>query len=174
MNERSFLLPDNHGVIILSEEVISYMYNFAQTSVWSKEAGGQLFSATPELSTIRISVATGPYKQDKRSRFGFNPDTRKATQDRFRQFEQGLHPVGLWHTHPEEKPYPSDSDRLTTQKYLEAFLGDMQGFLSVIIGNKGNPPDLVVWIAWKDKEILWLQLTEVSEIYEQHKIGVTQ
>lgn len=174
MNERYFLLPDNRGVVILTEEVLSHMYSFSQTSLWSKEAGGQLFSATPERSTIRISVATGPYKQDKRSRFGFNPDTNKATQDRFIQFEKGLHSVGLWHTHPEKKPHPSNSDRQTTQKYLEAFQGDMQGFLSIIIGNKGNPPDLVVWIAWKNKEVLWLQLTEVSEIYEQHKIGAGQ
>lgn len=75
-----FRLPDNRGVVILSEEVLSHIYKFAQTSTRHKEAGGQFFSSTPESSVVRVTLATGPYQEDKRSRFGFNPDVNKATE----------------------------------------------------------------------------------------------
>ncbi|RVU84684.1 hypothetical protein EOL70_10550 [Leucothrix sargassi] len=162
MNNRTFLLPDNRGEIILTGDVLSHINNFSQTSVFDKEAGGQLFSTTPNLSRVLISVATGPHKEDKRSRFSFNLDVTKAMQDRFSLFEKGLHPVGLWHTHPEKDPYPSKNDRLTTHNYLDAFQGDMQGFLSVIIGNKRHPPNLVIWCAWKNKKHHWCKLEELS------------
>lgn len=160
MNERRFQLPENRGVVVFSAAVLRHMYRYAQTSFWKREAGGQLFSAAPENSVVQISMATGPYWQDRRTRYGFYPDARKATEDRFQQFARGLHAVGLWHTHPEVWPTPSDCDRITTQEYLEAFKGDMDGFLLVIIGNQGSPLNLTVWMAWEKQARAWLQLSE--------------
>lgn len=161
MYERSFLLPDNRGKVIFAVDVLQHMYAYAQTSFWSKEAGGQLFSDTPGLAEVNIALATGPYPQDKRSCWHFDLDVNRATNDRHNQFSLGLHPVGLWHTHSEAKPTPSTSDRITTQQYLEAFQGAMDSFLLVIIGNKGSPINLAVWIATIDKGKSWLKLNEL-------------
>lgn len=161
MNERRFILPENRGKVVFTVGVLQHIYAHAQISFWSKEAGGQLFSHTPELAQVNISLATGPYPQDKRSRWHFDPDVNKATDDRHSQFAQGLHSVGLWHTHPEATPTPSASDRVTTQQYLDVFQGEMDSFLLVILGNKGKPPNLAVWIATISKEKSWLRLDEL-------------
>lgn len=139
------------------------MSEYAQTSCWNREAGGQLFSATPEQPVVTISLATGPYRQDRRTRWSFNPDIRKATEDRNQQFAKGLYPAGLWHTHPESQPTPSNCDRVTTMEYLDAFQGDMEGFLLAILGNKGNPRNLTVWLAGISHTMHWIQLPEIGE-----------
>lgn len=162
MFERSFLLPEGRGKVVFSSNVLQHMYGYAQTFFWSREAGGQLFSATPEQAAVTISLATGPYGQDRRSRWGFNPDIHKATEDRIQLYAKGLYPVGLWHTHPEPQPRPSNSDRVTTEDYLAAFQGDMEGFLLAILGNKGNPRNLTVWLAGITHTMCWTQLPEIT------------
>lgn len=161
MSERQFQLPHGRGVVVLSEIVLTHMYKYAQTAIWNREAGGQLFSSTPEQAVVTISMATGPHHQDKRTRCSFHPDICKATEDRHEQFAKGLHAVGLWHTHPESWPEPSDCDRTTTQEYLTAFHGEMEGFLQVIVGNKGSPFNLTVWMAWRNPASPWLPLPEI-------------
>ena len=161
MYERRFRLPENRGILVFSVDVLKHMYKYAQTSFWSREAGGQLFTMNPEQSLIQISLATGPYRQDWRTRWSFHPDVNKATDDRYQHFANGLHAVGLWHTHPEVYPTPSDSDKTTTWQYLEAFQGEMDGFLLVIVGNQESPPNLAVWLAWAKSEKSWIQLSEI-------------
>lgn len=162
MSERRFQLPENKGIVVFSINVLRHIYAYAQTSLWDREAGGQLFSVTPEQALVPISLATGPYRQDRRTRWGFNPDICKATEDRSQLYSKGLHAVGLWHTHPEAQPTPSGCDRITTKEYLEAFKGDMEGFLLAILGNKGSPRNLTVWMAWTSPTKPWLQLPEIA------------
>lgn len=164
MSERRFQLPEDRGIVVFSNEVLRHMYRYAQLSFWDREAGGQLFSSTPEQSLVTISLATGPCRKDRRTRCSFHPDVHKATEDRFQQFAKGLHAVGLWHTHPEAWPTPSNEDRITTQKYLEAFHGDMEGFLLAILGNQGSPRNLTVWMAWTNQALPWLQLPEIASV----------
>ncbi len=164
MSERHFQLPEDRGMVVFSNDVLRHIYKYAQTDFWDCEAGGQLFSSTPEKPLVPISLATGPYRQDRRTRCGFHPDVRKATEDRIQLFSKGLHAVGLWHTHPEAWPTPSDCDRATTKDYLEAFQGDMDGFLLAILGNRGNPRNLTVWMAWTNHTQPWLLLPEIVAI----------
>lgn len=161
MNERRFELPGERGLVIFSEGLLKHIYRYAQTSFCDREAGGQLFSTTPEQSEVLVSLATGPHQQDRRTRHGFFPDIPKATADRVEQFAKGFHAVGLWHTHPEAWPTPSDRDRITTQEYLKAFQGEMEGFLLAIVGNQGSPPKLTVWLAWNSHFDSWRQLPEI-------------
>jgi integrative and conjugative element protein (TIGR02256 family) len=137
------------------------MYKHAQIGWQQKEAGGQLFSATPENEIVTASIATGPYTSDKRSRHAFNPDPIQATKDRQRLFQQGLHPIGLWHTHPEQTPTPSGRDQQTTVEFLKAFNGEMNGFVLAILGNKGCPLPLTLWLATADNR--WLEMREINK-----------
>lgn len=157
---RRFELPFNRGVIAFSENALHHMYQHAQTNWFSKESGGQLFSSSPEGDFIDVNKATGPHFEDKRTRTRFNPCTKKANRDRIRLFQQGLHPIGLWHTHPEAIPMPSGYDRSTTFEYLEAFEGDMDGFLLVILGNTGNPLNITVWVALEGPKRGWYEVRE--------------
>jgi len=161
MISRTFLLPDNKGHVVFIDKVLRHMYKHAQTRIWHRESGGQLFSATPHESTVVVSAVTGPYRKDFRLRHHFSPDLSSATRDRQFEFNLGKHAIGLWHTHPEAKPFPSTQDYNTTREYLEAFNGMMNGFLLVILGNYGTPLNMVVWIATDKSNNPWLQLGEV-------------
>lgn len=137
------------------------MYSYAQVNRNDKEAGGQLFSQNPHNSLILISEVTGPYDVDIRSRTHFKPSLSKINQDREIFFNKDFHAVGLWHTHPEFNPRPSDEDKITTLKYLNAFNGAMNGFIQVIVGNTKDPDNFCVWLASVDKRNRWSQLKEL-------------
>ena len=107
-----------------------------------------------------VSVASGPHSRDIRSRHNFVPDLPSANRDRQIQFNLGKHSIGLWHTHPESYPSPSSQDYNTTREYLDAFNGMMDGFLLVILGNCGNPLNMVVWMATKNQIGSWVRLEE--------------
>lgn len=161
MIERSFRLPDNRGLIRFHKGALTHMYSYVQTSFWKTEAGGQLFSNTPESGEVSIAMATGPYSSDRRTRCGFYPDVNTSNRDREEKFSCGYHAVGLWHTHPEHAPSPSGRDRQTACEYLEAFDGEMEGFLLVIIGNRGNPPNICVWMTCIGPHKPWVKLDEI-------------
>jgi len=160
MSSRLFYLPDNHGYVLFDGPVLAHMYGHAQTRWFQREAGGQLFSPTPQDTAVIISHATGPYTSDMRRRHAFVPDARQATDDRHRHFLEHRHAVGLWHTHPEANPTPSAQDRATAQDFLSEFDGHMTGFLLVILGNKGQPFNLAVWLAQMNNHSNWVRLRE--------------
>lgn len=161
MSSRTFQLADNRGNVIFEDEVLQHMYRHVQTRLGDREAGGQLFSLSPHVSEVVISVATGPHRRDKRARCQFVPDLSSATRDRETQFAVGRHAVGLWHTHPEDNPYPSGLDCKSTREYLDAFNGEMDGFLLIIIGRSGNPLNMAVWMASMKPVGSWVQLPEI-------------
>lgn len=167
MTSRTFILPDNRGHVLFVDKVLQQIYQHAQTRFWHREAGGQLFSMAPHKSSVMVSIATGPHPQDSRSRHHFSPDLLSATHDREIQFDLGSHAVGLWHTHPEVNPFPSNQDYNTTREYLEAFNGMMDGFLLVILGNAGNPLNMVVWMATMKPIGKWIQLEEICRRIRQ-------
>lgn len=146
---------------MFSKEVLNQMYQNAQVKFWHKEAGGQLFSPSPNEKKVVISKLTGPYEEDNRSRHKFNPNINLINRDRIELFAESLYPVGLWHTHPESKPTPSRIDTKTTVDYLKAFNGQAVGFLLVIIGNKGLPPNITVWLATNLSDNSLIRLEEI-------------
>lgn len=161
MKERKFLLPYNRGEIRLTKEVLEHIYSYSQNKIVKTEAGGQLFSLNPEEHSVTINKATGPYLVDKRTRCSFKPNIKRANKDRERLLPKGLYAVGLWHTHPEAVPIVSSIDQETTIECLKGFNGEMEGFLQIIIGNKGTPLNMGVWVALKDEKEKWLQLEEI-------------
>ncbi|XLZ69751.1 Mov34/MPN/PAD-1 family protein [Massilia sp. SR12] len=153
-------MPDGSGVLVFTEMVLEHMYRYAQIGWFSREAGGQLFCAAPHLPDTLIDVVTGPNSKDKRRRCAFVPDVSQANFDRHQQFANGRHAVGLWHTHPERFPTPSHQDLKTAAEYLAAFGSNMDGFLLVVLGNYGSPPELAVWLVHNKYSRGGLRLTE--------------
>lgn len=160
---RLFFFPDFHRYVLLETEVLQALYAHAQQFPGSKEAGGELYTADPHSPGLVIRTASGPNPSDHRSRHRFNPDLASAARDRDEQFRRGLHAVGLWHTHPESQPRPSRLDREATLAYLRGFNGDRARYLMVIMGNAGDPPEVVVCSAEANSECQWIELCEVPE-----------
>lgn len=160
MGDRTFVLPEGEGSVSFEKLALEHMYSFAQRRFYQPETGGQLFSPTPHHQVVTITDASGPNPHDVRSRHTFIPNAHHATTDRQFHFTAGRHPIGLWHTHPEANPTPSMRDHETACEFLDSFGGSMSGFLLVIIGNKGSPLNMAVWLARAKSTGVWIPLTE--------------
>jgi len=159
---RIFFYPDSTRYVLFTEEVLVHMNGHAQRRPWQKEAGGEIFSIAPDATGLVISAVAGPHPRDLRRRHGWIPDAAVADGTRHAAFGLNKHAVGLWHTHPEPRPSPSDLDRKTAHEYLETFQGQRSRYLMVIIGNRGSPVSMGVWAASAECQGAWLELTEFS------------
>lgn len=158
---RLFFLPDFSAYVLLEATMLPALYSHAQRSFRSKEAGGELFSSAPNVPGLVVRASAGPNPTDRRSRHHFNPDPNATSKNRLTHYDRGLHAVGLWHTHPQTLPRPSNLDRDTTLKYLKAFEGERSRYLMVIVGNSGDPPDIVVWSV-ESPSNRWIEWQEIS------------
>lgn len=147
MSCRTFFSPDRARYVLFTESVLRHMYAYAQRAWNQTEAGGEIYSPTPYSSSLLVDAVAGPHPKDRRSRHSYNPDVEAATRMRNAEYRRGRHAIGLWHTHPEARPSPSGRDRTTTEDYLRAFGEDRERYLSVIIGNRGETPEMTVWSA---------------------------
>lgn len=159
LNCRTFFSPDKSRYVLFTERVLSYMYSHAQRKWKQPEAGGEIYSPTPYCQSMLVDDVAGPHPGDRRNRYSSNPDVVATTQARHAKYEQGRHAVGLWHTHPQRQPKPSDTDKCTTEDYLRAFNSERDRYLSIIIGNCGEVPTMTVWSAETSGEWLcWVEL----------------
>ena len=126
-----------------SDSCLETLANHRQRSCLSRETGGQLF-ARFELDQVLVDRATLTKGRTKRTRFSFWPDREAERKDIRLLFDEGLHFIGDWHTHPEPHPTPSRPD---TTKMLEVFqqsLHELQVMLMVIVGQDEFPAGLFV------------------------------
>ena len=128
---------------VFSDACLEMLASHRQRSVLSRETGGQLFVRF-EPNRVLIDRATLTKGFTKRSRFSFWPDREAERADIKVLFNEGLHFIGDWHTHPEPRPTPSRPD---TTKMLEVFqqsLHELQVMLLVIVGQDEFPEGLYV------------------------------
>lgn len=164
MRNRIFFYPDFRRYVLFTAVALNHMYVHTQRWIYQKEAGGEIYSNDTDSHGLIITAATGPNRSDRRGRNSFNPDIEATSRHRDQQFAQGLHAVGLWHTHPEMWPSPSGLDRRTTEDYLAGFLNQRERYLMVILGNRGSSPNMAVWSAEKDECSRWVELIEAQKL----------
>ena len=160
MSDRVFKLPGAAWDLTITEDALRHMYAHRQTGRNSKEAGGQLFCPNPHEVHVVVQKATGPYRSDKSGYARFELDPKRANDDRTAHFAQGLHCVGLWHSHDQANPRPSPTDRSAAANHLRATMGELTGFLLLTLGSGGEPPPLSVFVSSNSEE--WLELQEVD------------
>ncbi|MBU8974791.1 Mov34/MPN/PAD-1 family protein [Lysobacter sp. MMG2] len=102
-------LPEAAEIIVLRPGVLAHLARYQQRHWWQREAGGQLF-ATLTNTCLDVSLATGPYRGDLRSRFGYRSTPASAQREIERQRDRGLYYCGDWHTHPQPHPRASPED----------------------------------------------------------------
>lgn len=61
-------------------------------------------------------------------------------------FDDGLHCIGLWHTHPQLDPKPSPDDLALAADYALASKAQMAGVVFVIIGRAMSKHGMLVGV----------------------------
>jgi integrative and conjugative element protein (TIGR02256 family) len=134
-----FAIGSSGQSIVVSNSVIEHLCRFRQRWWWDREAGGQLFARFTEDSVV-VETATGPRVTDRRTRMSYVPDRIAERREIAVFFEQGLHYVGDWHSHPERHPVPSAVDDQSMADCVRKSEHRLNGFLLVIVGI-ALPPD---------------------------------
>jgi integrative and conjugative element protein (TIGR02256 family) len=125
--------------LVLSDTVVEHFALHQQVRHNQAEAGGQLFARLTRYE-IFVEEATGPRPTDRRGRTHYTPDRQAESKEIRERFDQGLHYVGDWHTHPESVPTPSPIDRFTISDCSQRSTHKLAGFVLIVVGN-GNFPE---------------------------------
>lgn len=133
-----FALVDAAWDIRFDEAVVSLLQGRAQRWTRSKESVGQLFTNDLTAATIVISKATLlKARCASWANVTFDPD--EAMLQREELLLEGLHCIGLWHTHPEATPIPSGTDERLAADHARAAISVLNGLTFVIVGNQSFP-----------------------------------
>ncbi len=128
---------------VFKNSCIDVLSSHRQRTFFAREIGGQLF-ARFEAGAIVVEVATVTSGRSRRTRFGFWPDREAERQDIERLFEDGLHYIGDWHSHPEPYPSPSRTDVCKMKEIFNQSEHQLQAMLMVIVGQTTFPKGLFV------------------------------
>ena len=139
--------------LAFADNVLARFRRYQQMRWWHREAGGQLFARVRD-GWIEVAEATGPRRTDRRSRTSYEPDPRAEQREIDERFPLGLHFVGDWHTHPEDRPSPSLIDTRSTAEGVRRSFHSLHAFVMVIVGRGVFPEALHVSV--HDGEALYL------------------
>ncbi len=131
-------------IVSFSSEVVKHFVDHRQQGKIKTEIGGQLFAEFVK-NEVRVVRTTGPNATDKRGWAWFKPDQRKQNIEIKQLFEDGLHFVGDWHTHPEREPSPSSWDLESMEDCFKKSRHQLKAFVMVIIGRAEFPQGL--WVS---------------------------
>lgn len=122
-----------HQHLWLEPSVLEHIAAFRQAGRYSTEAGGQLFGMV-SIDEVRVIIATGPYRGDERGRFHYRSNPKAAQREITKQAKNGLIYLGEWHTHAEDNPSASESDKDTMKRLLQCSKLNVNTLLMLIVG----------------------------------------
>ncbi len=124
--------------ILIASEVASHVERHVQRSSRASEAGGQLFGLV-EPDCVRVIQATGPYRNDERTRFGYRSCPEAAQRSIVIQAKAGLLYLGEWHTHAEDVPSPSADDIAAVETLRQRSRLNTNSMLLLVVGRAAPP-----------------------------------
>jgi integrative and conjugative element protein (TIGR02256 family) len=129
LNVRLVFVVSSGQRLVFADEAVRQMRAHAQRSRWQAEAGGVLLGRhLLESKDLAVDEVTVPQKEDRRSRFAFFRSKQHSALAlaRWAASLGTAAYLGLWHTHPERDPSPSNVDRHDWERAvrLDAFEGD--------------------------------------------------
>lgn len=130
---RRYAFDPSGQAVVLSAGVLEHMHRYRQTRCWHREAGGLLF-ARFDGANVLVDAASGPGRQDRRGRFSYRPDRAAEQREIDGRHATGLHFVGTWHTHPEDRPSPSGVDLASMADIFTKSRHGLNAFAMVIVG----------------------------------------
>ena len=146
-----YQLPGARWRLQFGENVLRTLRSHIQRNSSSRESVGQLYSRDLTSDCIVVEQATvlkPTWAAWARVQF----DPRRAATERDEKFKNGLHCLGLWHTHPEPLPNPSPEDKALARDHALSAKGQLTGLVFAIVGTRSMPAGLRVWI--DDGEVL--------------------
>ncbi len=139
----NFRLPGANWRLAFTQDVLVKLSAKAQTTSIQKESVGQLYARDLTKDLIVINHATVlPTHTSSRAAVAF--DIKAAQNEREQLFITGFHCVGLWHTHPEPCPHPSQKDLMLAGNFALAASQNVNGIVFVIVGTGKFPSGLTV------------------------------
>lgn len=144
-SSQTYKLPGALWRLQFSATALRTMHARVQRKPGTSESVGQLYSRDLTSDCIVIEEATvlsPTWAAWSRVQF----DQRRAANERAKKFESGLHCVGLWHTHPEERPNPSSEDKALARDHAVSAKGQLTGLVFAIVGTLPMPAGLRVWV----------------------------
>lgn len=148
-----YQLPGARWRLQFGENVLRTLRSHIQRTPSSRESVGQLYSCDLTSDCIVVeqaTVLTPTWAAWARVQF----DPKRAATEREEKFKNGLHCLGLWHTHPEPLPNPSSEDKALAREHALSAKGQLTGLVFAIVGTRSMPAGLRVWI--DDGEVLRL------------------
>ena len=115
--------------LIIVEHALNQMQAFAQRRWWDREAGGVLLGRhLLDSHDVVVDKVSTPQNTDRRSRFSFFRSSKheQVARQRWLQEHNTSAYLGLWHTHPQRDPTPSEVDQNDWQQAVadDTYEGD--------------------------------------------------
>jgi integrative and conjugative element protein (TIGR02256 family) len=129
--------------VVLQTTALDTIDRYRQRRLWQREAGGQLFARFDGAHTL-VEVATAPSRRDLRTRFGFRPHQPSQKAEIRGYYDNGLHFVGDWHSHPQHPPEPSYTDLASVRDCFQQSRHDLRALLLIVSGRHAGPTGL--WV----------------------------
>lgn len=131
-----YILPDG-GFLDVLTDVYDEIHKWLQTDEESAEAGGYIVGYqhknTKNVSLERVSH---PYEGDIRNRVHFTMRDPRHHYFLVREQTNKSYYMGVWHTHPEDIPHPSDTDLDDWKQSLKDEKSACSYILFIIAGRK--------------------------------------
>lgn len=137
-------LHDIHQSLLIAETVVQYVGRYRQSTLRSKEAGGQLFG-TISTGQICVTVASGPYSGDEQSRYRYRSNSTAAQSTIDDCHMKGLLYLGEWHTHAEDHPRISTLDDDAMRRLIANSQLNISALLILIVGRAEDVTGLGMW-----------------------------
>lgn len=121
----------------ISPTLIAMFGSWRQNKPLCKEAGGLILGFLDrETNGLLAENLTAPGRGDKRTRASFFRSDRHQHEAMLWNAKTGGRgtQLGLWHTHPEADPSPSDVDKNDCCNVLRTGTFESRGLLYVIVG----------------------------------------
>lgn len=139
----------------LSPVVIRRLFSWSQRRFYSKEAGGLILGfVDSDTNGSLVEELTVPGSGDQRSRTSFFRSDRHQREAELWNMQtngRGTQ-LGLWHTHPEANPTPSNTDLNDCERVLRNGKFECNGFLYLIVGTQ----TIGYWHAHADRQLTLL------------------
>ncbi len=147
---------------VFSKSVLHVWHQYRQYKPHDKESGGILMGRYNERTkAMMVDELTTPMFLDKRKRTMFYRS--KSHDKKLKQYWKktngygGL--LGLWHTHPENVPTPSNTDLEDLRKQLNESKYITNRLVYVIAGIT----HIGVWVGEKNKQIIFIGYINMLE-----------